>query len=111
MHDAAKRAMMLEETAKVVLYCKQFGGELTLIPDEWVQNLAGIREFPREASASAPAQEERRGHHHADGDHDRPHHARPQPARHAGAEPRARDLAGGEHQRVRPVAPCRATMK
>lgn len=45
MHDAAKRAMMLEETAKVLLYCKQFGGELTLIPDEWVQNLAGIREF------------------------------------------------------------------
>jgi len=45
MHDAAKRAMMLEETAKVVLYCKQFGGEVTLIPDEWVQNLASVREF------------------------------------------------------------------
>jgi ribulose-5-phosphate 4-epimerase/fuculose-1-phosphate aldolase len=45
MHDAAKRAMMLEETAKVLLYCKQFGGELTLIPEEWVQNLAAIREF------------------------------------------------------------------
>jgi ribulose-5-phosphate 4-epimerase/fuculose-1-phosphate aldolase len=45
MHDAAKRAMMLEETAKVLLYCKQFGGELTVIPDEWVQSLAGIREF------------------------------------------------------------------
>ena len=45
MHDAAKRAMMLEETAKLMLFCKQFGGELTLIPDEWVQNLAGIRDF------------------------------------------------------------------
>jgi hypothetical protein len=30
---------------KVLLYWKQFGGELTLIPDEWVQSLAGIREF------------------------------------------------------------------
>jgi ribulose-5-phosphate 4-epimerase/fuculose-1-phosphate aldolase len=27
MHDAAKRAMMLEETAKVLLCCNQFRGE------------------------------------------------------------------------------------
>lgn len=45
MRDAATRAMMLEETAKLVLYCKQFGGELTLLPDEWVQNLASIASF------------------------------------------------------------------
>jgi ribulose-5-phosphate 4-epimerase/fuculose-1-phosphate aldolase len=45
MRDAATRAMMIEETAKIVLYCRQFGGELTLIPDEWVQNLAGIASF------------------------------------------------------------------
>src|SRR5262249_30206072 len=31
MRDAANRAMMLEETAKLVIYCKQFGGELALI--------------------------------------------------------------------------------
>jgi ribulose-5-phosphate 4-epimerase/fuculose-1-phosphate aldolase len=45
MRDAATRAMMLEETAKIVLYCKQFGGELTLIPDEWVERLASIANF------------------------------------------------------------------
>ena len=45
MRDAATRAMMLEETAKIVLYCKQFGGELTLIPPEWVERLAAIAEF------------------------------------------------------------------
>jgi ribulose-5-phosphate 4-epimerase/fuculose-1-phosphate aldolase len=45
MRDAATRAMMLEETAKLVLYCKQYGGELALIPDEWVQNLASIANF------------------------------------------------------------------
>jgi L-fuculose-phosphate aldolase len=45
MRDAATRAMMLEETAKLVLYCKQFGGEVTLLPDEWVQNLASIANF------------------------------------------------------------------
>jgi L-fuculose-phosphate aldolase len=45
MRDAATRAMMLEETAKLVLYCKQYGGEMALIPDEWVQNLASIANF------------------------------------------------------------------
>jgi autoinducer 2 (AI-2) kinase len=45
LRKAATRAMMLEETAKIVLYCKQFGGNVTLLPDEWVQNLASIAEF------------------------------------------------------------------
>jgi L-fuculose-phosphate aldolase len=45
MRDAATRAMMLEETAKLVIYCKQFGGELTLIPAEWVERLAGFASF------------------------------------------------------------------
>ncbi|HJQ84601.1 MAG TPA: class II aldolase/adducin family protein [Candidatus Binatia bacterium] len=45
MRDAATRAMMLEETAKILLYCKQFGGELTLIPDEWVERLAQLSSF------------------------------------------------------------------
>jgi len=37
--------MMLEETAKILLYCKQFGGELTLIPNEWVERLAQRASF------------------------------------------------------------------
>ena len=37
--------MMLEETAKLVLYCKQFGGEMSLIPPDWVENLASIASF------------------------------------------------------------------
>ncbi|TMA69198.1 MAG: class II aldolase/adducin family protein [Deltaproteobacteria bacterium] len=45
MRDAATRAMMLEETAKILLYCKQFGGELTLIPNEWVERLAQLASF------------------------------------------------------------------
>lgn len=45
LRDAASRAMNLEETAKIVLYCKQFGGEMALIPDEWVERLASIAEF------------------------------------------------------------------
>ena len=45
MRDAATRAMMLEETAKLALYCKQFGGELALIPDEWVERLASVASF------------------------------------------------------------------
>jgi autoinducer 2 (AI-2) kinase len=45
MRDAATRAMMLEETAKIVLYCRQFGGELTLIPSEWVERLASVASF------------------------------------------------------------------
>jgi autoinducer 2 (AI-2) kinase len=45
MRDAATRAMMLEETAKILLYCRQFGGELTVIPPEWVQQLAPLADF------------------------------------------------------------------
>jgi hypothetical protein len=37
--------MMIEETAKLVLYTKQFGGTVTLLPDEWVENLASIADF------------------------------------------------------------------
>jgi ribulose-5-phosphate 4-epimerase/fuculose-1-phosphate aldolase len=45
MRDAATRAMMIEETAKLVLYCKQFGGELAVIPPEWVERLASVANF------------------------------------------------------------------
>jgi len=45
MRDAATRAMMLEETAKLVLLAKQFGGEVTLIPPEWVERLASVASF------------------------------------------------------------------
>jgi L-fuculose-phosphate aldolase len=45
MRDAATRAMMIEETAKIVLYCKQFGGELAVIPPEWVERLASVASF------------------------------------------------------------------
>jgi L-fuculose-phosphate aldolase len=45
LRKAATRAMLLEETAKIVLYCKQFGGTLTLLPDEWVERLAPLGEF------------------------------------------------------------------
>ena len=45
MRDAATRAMMLEETAKLVLYAKQFGGELAVIPPDWVEQLSNIATF------------------------------------------------------------------
>jgi L-fuculose-phosphate aldolase len=45
MRDAATRAMMIEETAKLYLYCKQFGGELAVIPPEWVDRLASVSQF------------------------------------------------------------------
>jgi len=37
--------MMLEETAKLVLLARQFGGEITLIPPEWVERLASFASF------------------------------------------------------------------
>ena len=40
LRDAATRAMILEETAKIVLYVKQFGGEVSLIPSAWSDQLA-----------------------------------------------------------------------
>jgi autoinducer 2 (AI-2) kinase len=45
LRAAATRAMMIEETAKLALYVKQFGGEVTLIPDDWVQRLAAYKDF------------------------------------------------------------------
>ena len=45
LRKAATRAMMLEETAKIVLYTKQFGGTVTLLPDEWIERLAAIADF------------------------------------------------------------------
>ena len=45
LRDAATRAMNLEETAKILLYCKQFGGELAVLPDEWVERLASFADF------------------------------------------------------------------
>src|SRR5713226_3916483 len=39
------RAMILEETAKIVLYVKQFGGEVSLIPPDWVEQLAQLANF------------------------------------------------------------------
>jgi L-fuculose-phosphate aldolase len=45
LRKAATRAMMLEETAKIVLYTKQFGGEVTLVPEDWIERLAAIADF------------------------------------------------------------------
>lgn len=45
LRDASTRAMMLEETAKIVLYVKQFGGTVSLLPNQWVEQLASIAEF------------------------------------------------------------------
>ncbi len=45
LRKAATRAMMLEETAKIVLYCKQFGGTVSVLPDEWVERLAPLADF------------------------------------------------------------------
>jgi len=45
LRKAATRAMMLEETAKIVLYVKQFGGTVSLLPDEWVERLAPLGDF------------------------------------------------------------------
>ena len=45
MRKAANRAVMLEETARLFLYCKQFGGEVAVIPPDWVTRLAPIKDF------------------------------------------------------------------
>lgn len=45
LRAAATRAILIEETAKLQLYMKQFGGQLSLIPDEWVKKLAGLSDF------------------------------------------------------------------
>ena len=45
VRDRTNRAMMLEETARLLLYCRQFGGELAVIPPEWVRRLEPIKDF------------------------------------------------------------------
>jgi L-ribulose-5-phosphate 4-epimerase len=45
LRDAATRAMMLEETAKIVLYCRQFGGTVSVLPPDWVEQLARLADF------------------------------------------------------------------
>lgn len=45
LRDAATRAMLLEETAKILLYVKQFGGTVSLLPDEWIERLAPLADF------------------------------------------------------------------
>lgn len=45
LRRAATRAAMIEETAKIALYIKQFGGEVSLLSDEAVERLGPITEF------------------------------------------------------------------
>lgn len=45
LRKAATRAAMIEETAKLMLYIKQFGGTVTHLPDEWVKKLEPIKDF------------------------------------------------------------------
>ena len=45
LRKAATRAMLLEETAKIALYVKQFGGTVSYLPDEWVERLASLADF------------------------------------------------------------------
>ena len=45
LRSAATRAMILEETAKIALYVRQFGGTVSVIPDEWVERLAPLGDF------------------------------------------------------------------
>jgi ribulose-5-phosphate 4-epimerase/fuculose-1-phosphate aldolase len=45
MRKAANRAVMLEETARLLLYCRQFGGEMAVIPPDWVAKLDPIKDF------------------------------------------------------------------
>lgn len=45
LRRAATVAAMLEETAKILLYCKQFGGEMTVIPPAGIEQLADLEDF------------------------------------------------------------------
>ena len=45
LRQAATRAAMIEETAKIALYVKQFGGEVSLLSDEAIERLGPITEF------------------------------------------------------------------
>jgi len=45
LRAAATHAMLLEETAKIVLYCQQFGAPPTLLPAADIERLASVRRF------------------------------------------------------------------
>lgn len=45
LRKAATRAAMIEETAKLALYIKQFGGTVSYLPAEWVERLEPIKDF------------------------------------------------------------------
>jgi L-ribulose-5-phosphate 4-epimerase len=45
LRKAATRAAMIEETARVALYVKQFGGAVSFLPDDWIERLAPLDEF------------------------------------------------------------------
>ncbi len=45
LRHAATRAAMIEETARIALYVKQFGGEVSLLTDDAVERLGSITEF------------------------------------------------------------------
>ena len=45
LRKAATRAAMIEETAKISLYVKQFGGNVTHLPEDWVEKLRPIADF------------------------------------------------------------------
>jgi L-fuculose-phosphate aldolase len=45
LRKAANRAAVIEETAKIHLYVRQFGGSVSVLPDEWIAKLAPIKDF------------------------------------------------------------------
>lgn len=45
LRKASTRATLIEETAKLHLYMKQFGGEVSLLPDEWIEQLSKYADF------------------------------------------------------------------
>jgi L-fuculose-phosphate aldolase len=45
LRQAATRAAMIEETARLALYVKQFGGEVSLLSPECVDRLAPLKDF------------------------------------------------------------------
>jgi hypothetical protein len=45
LRKAATRASMIENTANLALYVRQFGGAVAVIPDEGAEQLALIAEF------------------------------------------------------------------
>ena len=45
LRKAATRAGMIEETAKLALYVKQFGGTVSLLPEEGIAKLGPIVDF------------------------------------------------------------------